>query len=139
VAAVTEAAGLRLAIGGQMDVEEARREARQLALALHFDLEAAEVVTLVVSELASNLVRHAARGEIQVVSVNGPRGAGIEVKSCDAGPGIADIDAALTDGFSTAGGLGSGLGGVRRMMDEFEVTSGQAGTRIVCHKWRREP
>jgi serine/threonine-protein kinase RsbT len=139
VAALTETDGLHLSIGGQMDVEEARRAARLLARGLHFNLEEAEVVALVVSELASNLVRHATRGEIKVVPLDGPRGTGIEVTSHDRGPGIADIKAALSDGFSTAGGLGSGLGSVRRLMDEFEVSSGVAGTNVVCRTWRRTP
>jgi serine/threonine-protein kinase RsbT len=138
VAALTEPAGVHLAIGERMDVEEVRREARLLALALHFDREHAEVVALAVSELATNLVRYALRGEIDVIPLNDQRGAGIEIRSRDHGPGIADVDEALSDGFSTAGGLGSGLGSVQRLMDEFELTTGLTGTSVVCRKWRQK-
>jgi serine/threonine-protein kinase RsbT len=131
-------ARVHLAISEQLDVEAARRAARDLAVALYFDREDAEVVALAVSELASNLLRYATRGEIEMVPLSGPRGAGVEIKSHDRGPGIADIDAALGDGFSTGGGLGSGLGSVRRLMDEFELTSGVAGTSVVCRKWRQK-
>ena len=64
------------------------------------------------------------------------RRAGIEIASRDAGPGIADLAAALRDGCSTGGGRGSGLPAVRRLMDEFAITSGPGGTRITARKWR---
>lgn len=127
-----------MVVSEQVDVEEIRREARVLAVTLEFGGEAAEEVALAVSELASNLVRHATRGEIDIAPLNGARGAGIQVESRDHGPGIADVEAALGDGFSTAGGLGSGLGSVRRLMDEFELVSSVAGTSVVCRKWRRK-
>jgi serine/threonine-protein kinase RsbT len=137
VAAVMDRAGVHLAVGVQSDVEQARREARLLANELDFDGEACEAIALAVSELASNLVRYATGGEIEVTSITGPRGTGIQIKSLDRGPGIADVDAALSDGFSTSGGLGGGLGGVRRLLDDFELTSSLAGTRVVCRKWRQ--
>jgi len=63
---------------------------------------------------------------------------GIEVISEDKGPGIPNIELAMQDGFSTCGGLGGGLPGVKRLMDEFEITSNEAGTRIVARKWKKK-
>jgi serine/threonine-protein kinase RsbT len=119
----------------QSDIELARREARLLARELLFGREDAEALALVVSELASNLVRHAVHGQIELTPRHGPRGTGLEITSRDQGPGIVDVQAALRDGFSTAGGLGCGLGGVQRLTDEFEVISGPSGTTVVCRKW----
>ncbi|HET8629507.1 MAG TPA: ATP-binding protein [Thermomicrobiales bacterium] len=127
----------RLAVRGQADVERARREARALAGALGFPTVATEELVLAVSELATNLVRHARDGALTLRALSSL--AGVEVESRDAGPGIADVAAALRDGYSTAGGLGGGLGGVRRLMDDFEVATGPAGTRIVARKWPTRP
>lgn len=127
---------VRHAILDQCGVEQVRRGARTLAASLGFGPYEIEVVGVVVTELATNLVRYAYAGEIEVASIGGPRGPGIAVASRDAGPGISDVAAALSDGFSSAGGLGGGLPGVRRLMDEFELTSGPAGTIIHCCKWR---
>jgi serine/threonine-protein kinase RsbT len=94
-----------------------------------------EAVALAVSELASNLVRYANAGELVLSPTTGPRGEGVEVESRDLGPGIPDLELALRDGFSTGGGLGNGLPAVRRLMDEFEISSTTSGTRIVARKW----
>jgi serine/threonine-protein kinase RsbT len=91
-------------------------------------------VALTVSELATNLLRYAVQGEV-VLAPAAATGYGLRIESRDAGPGIADLDAALRDGASTAGGLGSGLAGVRRLMDEMTITTAPQGTRIVVHKW----
>ena len=95
----------------------------------------AERVALAVSELATNLVRYAQEGTIVLSSVAGSAGTGIQVESWDVGPGIADLEQALEDGFSTGGGLGSGLPAVRRLMDEFTIATGPSGTRIVVRTW----
>jgi serine/threonine-protein kinase RsbT len=137
VAALMRTAGVHLGVGEQSDVEQVRREARLLASGLDFDRESCEAIALAVSELASNLVRYATGGEIDVTSIIGPRGIGIQIESLDRGPGISDIDAALSDGFSTSGGLGGGLGSVRRLLDDFEITPGMAGMLVVCRKWRQ--
>jgi serine/threonine-protein kinase RsbT len=126
-----------LAIGARSDVEEARRRARSLALASGFSAPDAEAVALAVSELASNLARYARDGRI-VVGLGGADGrTGVVIESRDAGPGIADVGQALADGFSTGGGLGGGLPGVRRLMDTFDIASGPGGTRIRACKWLR--
>lgn len=119
----------------QADVEYARREARHLARSLGFGPAAAEAVALSVSELATNLVRYAKDGEILVVPWETPLRRGIRIESRDRGPGLANLARALEDGYSTGGGLGSGLPGVRRLMDDFQIESDPAGTRIVAVKW----
>jgi serine/threonine-protein kinase RsbT len=135
-------AGEPSALAGQVvpvttlvDAGRARRAARRLAEQLGFPAEAAEAVALATSELATNLARYARSGVIVLRAVLEPERRGVQVESRDAGPGIADLDRALQDGFSSGGGLGGGLGGARRLMDEFEVSSGPAGTRIVACKW----
>jgi serine/threonine-protein kinase RsbT len=122
-------------IGAPVDVERARWEARRLVRALGFDVEGAESVVLATVELATNLLRYAQGGEIRLAPVAGPRGVGVQLESRDAGPGIADIDQALSDGFSTTGGLGSGLPAVRRLMQTFVLESDTSGTRIVACRW----
>lgn len=108
-----------------------------MALTLGFDPTAAEEIALAVSELATNVLRHAHDGVVTIAPVARPR-VGLRVESRDAGPGIADLHLALEDGFSTTGSLGGGLGAARRLMDDFEIASGPSGTRIVAHKWLPE-
>jgi serine/threonine-protein kinase RsbT len=110
-----------------------------LAASVGLGRQAAEECALSTSELATNLVRYAIRGELLLSPVRGPSGTGLEIESVDHGPGIADVERALRDGFSTGGGLGGGLPGVRRMMDEIEIATGPAGTRIVARKWPKRP
>jgi serine/threonine-protein kinase RsbT len=122
-------------VARQADVERARRNARALAASQGLGTADSEAVALAVSELASNLVRYADAGEVVLSPTTGSRGEGIEVESRDLGPGIPDLELALRDGFSSGGGLGSGLPAVRRLMDEFEIGSTSSGTRIVARKW----
>jgi serine/threonine-protein kinase RsbT len=117
------------------DVEQIRREARSLAAHIGFGRADAEAITLAASELASNLVRYAPGGELQVTTCSGETGKGILIVSRDSGPGIADIGLALQDGYSTGGGLGSGLPAVQRLMDDFVLTTGPTGTHIEARKW----
>jgi serine/threonine-protein kinase RsbT len=127
---------LRLAVRSQIDVERARREARELAERLGFGREAIEDVALAISELATNLVRYAHEGTIVLreVSSSGPR-RGLELESRDVGPGIADVGRALQDGVSSGASLGSGLPAVQRLMDEFNIRSDDSGTQVVARKW----
>jgi serine/threonine-protein kinase RsbT len=117
------------------DVERARREARTLALRLGFGRDDAERVTLAVSELAANLLKYAQDGRIVASSLEELGAVGIQIESLDIGPGIDDIPNALRDGFSTGGGLGSGLPCVVRMMDEITIESSASGTHIMTRKW----
>jgi serine/threonine-protein kinase RsbT len=96
-------------------------------------------VATAASELANNLWMHSARGgQVSLAVVESPSGRGVELTAADDGPGIADIGQALTEGYSSAGGLGLGLPGVRRLMDDFEIhTAPGRGTRVVARKWVR--
>lgn len=124
-------------VRGPADVEQARRMARTLAVQQGFAAADAERVVLAVSELATNLLRYAQQGELLLSAVQRARSMGVEVESCDAGPGIANLRRAQEDGYTTGGGLGGGLPGVRRLMDEFEISSGPSGTRVLARKWLR--
>lgn len=88
------------------------------------------------TELATNILVHALKGIVRIRLVEGGRGKGIEVEVCDHGPGIHDIDAALEDGRSTAGGLGIGLAAAKRMVDDFSLESRKGeGTLVIIRKW----
>jgi serine/threonine-protein kinase RsbT len=118
------------------DVAMARRDARRLGVAQGLAPQAIEQLLLAVSELGTNLVYHARTGTILLdaeVSRLGRRG--IRVESRDDGPGIPNMAHAMQDGYSTRGGYGNGLPAVRRLMDDFDVTTGPTGTVIVAHKW----
>ena len=122
-------------VSNRQDVNTARRAARLRAISLGFSRNDVEAVALVAGELAMNLYRYALAGEIMVQAIGDPGARGICIISRDAGPGIPDVEAAMRDGFTTGGGLGSGLPGVRRLMDEFELVTGTDGTTITTCKW----
>ncbi len=129
---------MRVAIDCDSDVVSARQKGRELASQCGFPSTDMAVVATAISELARNIVRYAIRGEIilRLVHNNGKRG--IEVVAADDGPGIPDVGLAMQDGYSTSGGLGLGLPGTRRLMDDFEITSDFGkGTRVTARRWRR--
>ena len=117
------------------DVERIRRETRRLAHRAGLGPEDAEATVLAVSELATNLVRYAQGGELGITAMTEDERRGIAIFSRDSGPGIGDVALALRDGFSTGGGLGSGLPAVRRLMDEFTLSTSPQGTCIEARKW----
>jgi anti-sigma regulatory factor (Ser/Thr protein kinase) len=120
------------------DVHVARQAAKAMALAMGFDAKVSEEITLVISELASNLVKHAQGGQLTLTPAKDSGRVGIQIESHDRGSGIADVEQAIKDGFSTADSLGYGLGTVNRLMDRFDITSQRgagAGTTIVCTRW----
>lgn len=129
---------MRLKVASQVDVEQVRRTVRAMACSAGFGVAEAEALVLAASELATNLVRHTSGGQVTVSAVNGARGSGLQIESEDTGPGIVNLGLAMQDGFSTRGGLGSGLPGVRRLTDEFEIRSGPSGTTVVARKWPRQ-
>ncbi len=128
-----------VAIADRADVERARRNVRNLTTAHRFPRDDAECVVSAVSELAMNLLRYAHHGEIASGVIHGPRGLGIQIESHDLGPGIPDIPQAFQDTYSTSGGMGDGLPGVVRLMDDVEVTSTPTGTHITARKWLTAP
>lgn len=121
---------LRLEVDHVSAAVDARRVAAALAARISLPEEAIDRARLAVTEMVTNLCRHARSG---ILLLNGRAAAGLEVLALDQGPGIADLGQALRDGFSTAGGAGSGLGALRRLSDDFEIHSrpGQ-GTAILC-------
>lgn len=129
---------IRVAINSDQDIVLARQKGRARAIELGFSAGDATLIATAISELARNIVAYASKGRITLKVVNGLNRQGISVIASDNGPGIPDIRQALRDGFSTSGSLGLGLPGVRRLMDEFEITSrpGQ-GTTVVVKKWKQ--
>ena len=136
----TSASGLerlKIPIRSDADIVAARQKGRELAVTLGFLSTDQTLIATAISELARNILRYAKRGEISVEPA-GNMTAGIVIEARDEGPGISNVEQALQVGFSTSGGLGLGLPGVKRLMDEFEIVSvvGQ-GTRVKATKWKR--
>ena len=120
------------------DIVRVRRAARERARRLGFGLTDQTRIMTAASELARNALRHGGGGQVTLERVEKEGRVGIRMTFDDQGPGIADVEAAMADGFSTARGLGLGLGGARRLADEFEVTSTpEARTRVVVVRWLR--
>src|SRR5688572_25906018 len=114
-------------------VGEARRAAATLSARLGFDDTARGEVAITVTELATNLVRHAKSGEIILRSLSSSSGDGLEVLALDRGPGIANLTDAFRDGYSTGSTPGTGLGAVKRLAGTFAVYStGQSGTALLA-------
>lgn len=131
----------RLRVLHLSDASKARRLVKDMARALGFDLKESEDLAIVVSELASNLVKYAKNGQLVLTPVMDKGRLGIKIVSLDDGPGFTDVEQAITDGFSTAGSLGYGLGTVNRLMDELDIQmkpDGKTGTLITCLRWKRE-
>jgi len=124
-------------IADEIDIGRARRAAMAVCLDLKFGKIETACVATSVAELARNLWQHAQQGRVTLRWEAGDA-AWLEVQTDDLGPGIIDIELAMQDGYSTAGGLGSGLPGVKRLMDTFEITSTLSGaTRIIARKWAK--
>jgi serine/threonine-protein kinase RsbT len=129
---------IQVAINSDQDIVSARQKGRQMASELGFSTGDATLIATAISELARNIVAYARKGQITLKMVNGLNRQGISVIATDDGPGIPDIHQALRDGFSTSGSLGLGLPGVRRLVDEFEITSQPGrGTIVAVKKWRQ--
>jgi serine/threonine-protein kinase RsbT len=123
-------------IRGDADIVTARGRVREVIGPLPFSRGDVAMVATAVSELARNILVYADEGEITVQLVQKGSRRGVCVVARDHGPGIADIEVALRDGYSTSGSLGLGLPGSRRLMDEFEIESAPgAGTTVSITKW----
>jgi RNA polymerase sigma factor (sigma-70 family) len=126
---------LRITIRADADIVRARQAARELASRLGFSRTDLTLIATAVSEVARNIVRFAGSGELVIELVENSR-KGVRVVATDHGPGIDDVDRALSDGYSTYNGLGLGLPGARRLMDEFELVSKVGtGTTVTMTKW----
>ena len=126
----------QMQVKAESDVVTARRRVREISTQLGFSLVDQTKVVTAASELARNTIIHGGGGTMTVESLNGPR-LGLRLVFEDSGPGISDIEMALRDGFTTGSGLGLGLGGAKRLVNEFEIDSrvGQ-GTRITITRWK---
>ena len=135
----TERAASMVVVSDDADVVMARQRGRNVAEQLGMSSSQQTMVATAISEIARNIVVYVGRGTITITVVDNGSHAGIEVVARDDGPGIDDVDQALKDGFSTAGSLGLGLPGARRLMDDFllESTPG-AGTTVTMRKWVSE-
>ena len=132
-------AELRVPIRHESDIIAARREGRTLGASLGFTSGELTVIATAISEVARNIVVYAKIGEIHLSVVEHSGRRALVVVARDEGPGIANIERALTDGYSSGGSLGLGLPGARRLMDEFEIHSEPGkGTTVSMKKWARK-
>ena len=124
-------------IDSDEDMVKARAEGRALAARLGFSRTDATLVATAISEVARNIIVHAGGGEILMSAVYDDTRYGLVVVARDSGPGINDIGAAMQDGYGLPGGLGLGLPGAKRLMDEFHIESEVGnGTTVTMKKWR---
>ncbi|KXK62871.1 anti-sigma regulatory factor [Micromonospora rosaria] len=120
------------------DVVRVRQLVRAVAVAVKLSLVDQTKLVTAASELARNTLVYGGGGTVDVMTADNGRRRGVRIVFADSGPGIADLDLALTDGYTTGGGLGLGLSGARRLVDEFEIdTAAGQGTRITVTKWSR--
>ncbi|MFF0118984.1 anti-sigma regulatory factor [Micromonospora arida] len=120
------------------DVVRVRQLVRAVAVASKLSLVDQTKVVTAASELARNTLVYGGGGSVEVTVVDNGRRKGVQIVFADSGPGIADLDLAMTDGYTSGGGLGLGLSGSRRLVDEFQIeTSAGTGTRITVTKWSR--
>jgi serine/threonine-protein kinase RsbT len=122
-------------VSSDADVVEAREKGRELSAQLGFSSIDLTLIVTAISEVARNILLYAREGEI-VLRLNEDGQRGITVVARDDGPGIPDLEMAMRDSYSTGNGLGLGLPGARRLMDEFEIESEiSKGTTVVMKKW----
>ena len=123
-------------IKADSDIVATRQHGRQLAGQLGFSSSDQVLIATAISEIARNIVQYAGQGQVSCLVVTQGRRRGLAIVAHDEGPGIADLAQALEDGYSTGQGLGMGLPGSRRLMDEFEVVSEAGkGTTVTMTKW----
>jgi len=119
------------------DVVRVRQAVREWAIACGFSLVDQTKMVTAASELARNAVLHGGGGTVRLEALNDGARRGLRLVFEDQGPGIPDVTQALRDGYTTGGGLGLGLGGARRLVNEFDIDSRPgAGTRVVITRWK---
>jgi serine/threonine-protein kinase RsbT len=129
-------ATITVPIRSAADVVAARQEGRALAARFGFNGSDLTVIATAISELARNILEYAKTGEIRLSPAQKAGRSGVMIVARDEGPGIPDVPRAMQDGYTTGRGLGLGLPGVRRLMDEFEILSGVGkGTTVSVKKW----
>ena len=128
---------LRVEIALDADIVRARAAGRELASRLDFSRTDGTLIATAISEVARNILVHAGSGEIVIEPVFEDHRRGVRVAARDSGPGIRDVEAALRDGYASRGGLGLGLPGARRLMDDLAIESAPGkGTTVTMVKWR---
>jgi len=131
-------ARVTLPLRSDEDVVALRRQVRERAVAIALSLVEQTKLVTAASELARNTIKYGGGGEVHLDALDDGMRRGIGLIFVDHGPGIADVEQALRDGFTTGGGLGLGLGGSKRLVDDFEVASRPgAGTAVSIAKWKR--
>src|ERR1700677_743971 len=128
---------ITVGIKSDTDIVAAREQGRYLAERIGFTPVEMTVISTAISEIARHIIEHANSGEIALSEYQNGVKHGIQITASDQGPGIPDVNRAMQDDYSTGKGLGLGLPGSKRLMDEFEIQShvGQ-GTVVVMRKWK---
>ena len=134
--AVTRDTQVHVRIRNSADIVAARQQGRELASLAGFSHSNLTIIATAISEVARNIVEYAKEGDVVITLISDATKTGVEILASDHGPGIADTTTVMRDGFSTGKGLGIGLPGARRLMDEFAIASALgAGTTITMKKW----
>ena len=135
--AQTQAPTQSLPLHSEEDVVRLRKQVRDSMVAMGFGLIEQTKIITAASELARNTLRYGGGGEARIARVSDGARQGLELRFVDAGPGMDDIARALTDGYTSGGGLGLGLGGAKRLADDFHIdTAPGAGTTVAIAKWK---
>jgi serine/threonine-protein kinase RsbT len=125
------------AISSSSDIVKVRQIVRQWAISLGFSLVEQTKMVTAASELARNTLEHGGGGNVQMQVLNNEMRRGLKLTFRDDGPGIVDLEQALKDGFTTGSGMGLGLGGAKRLVNEFEIDSAPGrGTKVMITRWR---
>jgi serine/threonine-protein kinase RsbT len=122
----------------EADIAVARRLVRDIAGQMGFGVTETTRIITAASELGRNVFKYAGKGVMHWRTLQKGDASGVELRFEDHGPGIADLDAAMREGYSTGGSLGMGLPGAKRLMDEMDIRTAQGeGTTVVVRKWRQ--
>lgn len=128
---------MNVPIRSEADLVTARLRGREIASTLHFSSSELTLIATAISEVTRNIISYAGSGELDLELVRQGAKVGVSIIARDRGPGIPDIQSAMQDGYSTSGGLGLGLPGSKRLMDEFDVASEVGkGTTVTMTKWK---
>ena len=126
-----------ISVRGEQDIVIVRQRVRQMAVSLKLSLVDQTKMVTAASELARNLWIYGGGGEVTLTEVENGMRRGLRVDFTDKGPGISDVEQALRDGFTSGGGMGLGLGGAKRLVNEFEIqTEPGKGTRVSIVRWK---
>jgi len=131
---------MAIAIAAEEDIIVARQAVREIGARAGCSRTQLTEVATALSEIARNILHYADGGEVRLRIVESEDSRGVEVTAADRGPGIADVQRALQDGYTTGDGLGLGLPGARRLVDTFSIVSAVGeGTTVVMCKWGTRP